>query len=375
VDRIEQVFVSSTYLDLKEERQAVIQTLLQADCMPAGMELFPASDDDRWTLIQRVIDRSDYYVVVIGARYGSVDPQTSVSYTEMEYDCAVSVDIPVMGYVHEDPNQLTIGQTDKSDAAFARMLSFRGKVQERMCKGYRSADDLAGKVALSILHIRRSHPATGWVRADEAFTPEKSQELAELRARVLELEAELVHVSVSPLAGTEALEQGDDPVDVRVILNYWTDKLLEQRQENERHFGISPERISPIRATYTWRTTWNRILAVVGPEMLDEASETDLFAKLAVSAAPSFKSSGKGQPDYRRLDSGSLTVEGQDIVRIQLRALGLIEPSRKKHGVTDRNVYWSLSPLGETQLLKLRARRRVDSEVMVQRPARQTTEP
>jgi hypothetical protein len=68
-EKREQVFVSSTYLDLKEERQEVIQTLLEADCIPAGMELFPASDDDKWTLIKRVIDDSDYYLVVVGGRY------------------------------------------------------------------------------------------------------------------------------------------------------------------------------------------------------------------------------------------------------------------------------------------------------------------
>ena len=42
-----QVFVSSTYKDLTEERQEVIQALLELDCIPVGMEMFPAADDDR----------------------------------------------------------------------------------------------------------------------------------------------------------------------------------------------------------------------------------------------------------------------------------------------------------------------------------------
>jgi hypothetical protein len=57
-----QVFVSSTYRDLQQERQQVMQALLELDCIPAGMELFPATDDDQWTLIKKVIDNSDYYV-------------------------------------------------------------------------------------------------------------------------------------------------------------------------------------------------------------------------------------------------------------------------------------------------------------------------
>ena len=59
-----QVFVSSTYEDLKEERKEVMQALLELDCIPSGMELFPAADDDQWTLIKRVINECDYYIVI-----------------------------------------------------------------------------------------------------------------------------------------------------------------------------------------------------------------------------------------------------------------------------------------------------------------------
>jgi len=58
-----QVFVSSTYKDLTEERQEVIQALLELDCIPVGMEMFPAADDDQWTLIKRLIDDCDYYIL------------------------------------------------------------------------------------------------------------------------------------------------------------------------------------------------------------------------------------------------------------------------------------------------------------------------
>jgi Domain of unknown function (DUF4062) len=71
MERRYQVFVSSTFVDLQIERQATMQALLSLDHFPAGMELFPASDDDQWALIKGVIDDSDYYVLVIGGRYGS----------------------------------------------------------------------------------------------------------------------------------------------------------------------------------------------------------------------------------------------------------------------------------------------------------------
>jgi hypothetical protein len=59
MDKRYQVFVSSTFTDLQEERRQVMQALLELDCIPAGMELFPASDETQWSLIQRVIDDCD----------------------------------------------------------------------------------------------------------------------------------------------------------------------------------------------------------------------------------------------------------------------------------------------------------------------------
>lgn len=48
-----QVFVSSTFLDLQEERQEIMQALLELDCIPSGMELFPAANEDQWSLIKK----------------------------------------------------------------------------------------------------------------------------------------------------------------------------------------------------------------------------------------------------------------------------------------------------------------------------------
>ena len=71
MDKRYQVFVSSTYEDLQEERREVMQALLKMNCIPTGMELFPAADDDSLTLIQRFISDCDYYIVIVGGRYGT----------------------------------------------------------------------------------------------------------------------------------------------------------------------------------------------------------------------------------------------------------------------------------------------------------------
>jgi Domain of unknown function (DUF4062) len=66
MERRYQVFVSSTYTDLIEERRELIQAQLEMECLPAGMELFPAANQSQWELIKQAIDDSDYYVVVVG---------------------------------------------------------------------------------------------------------------------------------------------------------------------------------------------------------------------------------------------------------------------------------------------------------------------
>lgn len=50
-----QIFVSSTFDDLTEERKSVSQALLECDCIPAGMELFPASNKKSWEIIKKLL--------------------------------------------------------------------------------------------------------------------------------------------------------------------------------------------------------------------------------------------------------------------------------------------------------------------------------
>ena len=100
-----QVFVSSTFDDLESERQAVRQSLLELGCIPAGFEPCPAADDDQWTLIKRAIDDCDYYLAIIGGRYGSIGP-SGKSYTQIEYEYAISRNKPVIAFLHSEPTAL-----------------------------------------------------------------------------------------------------------------------------------------------------------------------------------------------------------------------------------------------------------------------------
>lgn len=105
MDKRYQVFISSTFRDLKDERQKVLFALQTANHIPAGMEFFPSANDAPWDVIKRVIGLSDYYVLIIGGRYGSTDEE-GISYTEREYDLAVEQSIPVLAFLHGDPGTI-----------------------------------------------------------------------------------------------------------------------------------------------------------------------------------------------------------------------------------------------------------------------------
>lgn len=355
VERREQVFVSSTYLDLVEERQEVIQTLLEADCIPAGMELFPASDEDRWSLIKRVIDDCDYYVVILGGRYGSVDPAGGLSYTEMEFDYAVERGIPVLGFLHGKPGSIPVDKVDLDEGARAALEQFRDKVSHRMVKFWTTPQELSGAVAKSLIQARKNSPAEGWVRARDAMTPEVQTEMAELRARVAELTTELEGATRHDYNPPPDLAQGADVYLLGIDLHYYLDSQI--NEEGRAHWNE--------RSTYAYRVvkiTWDELLAELGPTLIDEASERALRARLNQVAASWAVDDEEAFPDdFARYESLTAADDVLDDVKVQLVSLGLIEQSPKRHPVSDKNTYWTLTPGGRDHLMRLRAARRPES--------------
>jgi hypothetical protein len=161
MDKRYQVFLSSTYTDLKEERQKVIQTLMEMDCIPSGMELFPAMDEEQFEFIKKVIDDCDYYLLIIGGRYGSVTSE-GISYTEKEYDYAIEKGLKVIALLHGKPDTIPVGKTDKNPLSCEKLSKFRQKVEQgRLVKYWEEASELSGLVSLSLHKTIKTYPAVG----------------------------------------------------------------------------------------------------------------------------------------------------------------------------------------------------------------------
>lgn len=174
MDRRYEVFISSTFVDLEDERAKVMRAVLQLDCFPAGMELFPAADASQWNVIQRAIDRCDYYIVLVAGRYGSLG-ENNLSYTEQEFDYAVKQGIPVLAFVHGNPDSIPFGKTDKNDVARQRLEAFREKVSTgRVRNTWLNPDDLAAKVTQALVNAFKTSPRHGWTRGQAAVAGDEA---------------------------------------------------------------------------------------------------------------------------------------------------------------------------------------------------------
>lgn len=164
-----QVFISSTYTDLQEERAAVTQALLESDCIPVGMEQFPASNMNQMDYIHMMLDDCDYYILILAGRYGSCDTD-GIGFTKKEYDYAISKGIPVMSFLVENVDNLPARDCEKTDAGRKKLEDFRKKVSAgKLIKYYTDVNSLKSAVISSIHRCIQDSPAVGWVRGNNTL--------------------------------------------------------------------------------------------------------------------------------------------------------------------------------------------------------------
>lgn len=189
-----QIFISSTYEDLIVERQKAIDTILAMNQFPVGMEMFSAADEEQWEIIKQTIDCSDFYVLIVGNKYGSVIPDgmpdAGISYTEKEFKYALEKKIPILAFIVAPGVIPTVDKAETDPVKVEALKLFKEKVKkDRLVKFWKNPDELSAQLSQSIYKaiLRGSRP--GWVRTTD-FDIEKSHaEIIRLTERVHTLEA------------------------------------------------------------------------------------------------------------------------------------------------------------------------------------------
>lgn len=203
-----QVFISSTFRDLFDERQDTLKSVLDMGHIPSGMEVFPAVDLEQFEYIKKIIDECDYYVLIIGARYGSTD-DAGMSFTEKEYRYAVEKKKSVLGFIHNDLGNLAVSKTDTGPELALKLDAFRKSVaSNRLVQFWKDREELKSKVIISLHKAISEFPATGWMRADAAASEDLLAQINKLRLENEDLRAktrsELEGLELEDLADIES---------------------------------------------------------------------------------------------------------------------------------------------------------------------------
>lgn len=162
-----QVFISSTYTDLREERQAAVEAILKAGHIPAGMELFTSTNKSQWTIIQRWIDESDIYMLILGGRYGSIDSDTDKSYTHLEYEYAHSINKPLFAVVINDDALRKKTYEEREIQNPVNLEEFRQQVLSYLSAFFSDSKDIKLAVHESLGTLIQDNELNGWVRGNQ----------------------------------------------------------------------------------------------------------------------------------------------------------------------------------------------------------------
>jgi hypothetical protein len=308
---------------------------MEMDCIPAGMELFPAADEEQFQFIKRVIDDCDYYLLIIGGRYGSIDEE-GISYTEKEYEYAVSRGLKVIALIHKNPEEIPFGKSEQNPNLREKLGQFRKKVSSnRLILSWGSAAELPGLVAQSIAKTTKLFPAVGWVRANKAASEDLLIEIntlrkqnADFRDQIKRLQMELAKFDSRP-----ALENLAGLQDKFKLQGTYTDNW---RHQPNQHWEVE--------------VTWEEIFAAVAPYL--DSFPNDGVVKGILAEAAFVKSREDGRDPY-------LNDQLFRTVALQLKALNLVSIQYSQATTGLMLLFWSLTPYGERVMLGARTVKKV----------------
>lgn len=320
MDKKYQIFISSTYEDLKEERESVIKAILDVGHIPVGMEMFSAGDEEQWKLIKKYIDDCDYYIVISAFKYGSMDGY--ISYTEKEYDYAKSIGIPILGFVIKDETKWDSSKIDIGDQnRIEKLKLFKEKIKTKLVSYWSDKNDLYAKVVMSLVKQFNLNPRVGWVKSTGNNSPEVLNEVSRLSKENSELRGIIESYKIS-----EKKEQVEKIKRVLNILknNKWSFSFYYQN-------GKDWENRTEVQLY--------KLFMTIAPEILIEntTSRCNILVGLMFN------------PDKKRKvrDEKIIPTNIMSYILADLSVLELIKPSDKRHPVSDKNEYWSLTDFGK----------------------------
>lgn len=174
-DRRFQIFVSSTFEDLKKERKKAIEVIFERGHIPIALERFSAANKSDLEVIKKVMAECQVYILILGHRYGSIPPGEEISYTELEYELAKQNNLLILPFIlrteeiHKrrkeelDPNNAK----DKAELLnLAKLERFHDSIRQYR-QLWRPEDDFKYKVLKALDDNLKECKKPGFVRVEE----------------------------------------------------------------------------------------------------------------------------------------------------------------------------------------------------------------
>lgn len=169
-----QVFISSTYTDMILERQSAVEAILECGHIPAGMELFAADNKKQFEVIKKWIRNSDVFILILGGRYGSIEPDSKKSYIQKEYEYAKHIGKkPIAILLSENGIRAKISKgdykiTDKEYLS-PEYISFKESItNSKLCSYFDDVASLKNCIYNTLHNCEETQNCVGWIRADMA---------------------------------------------------------------------------------------------------------------------------------------------------------------------------------------------------------------
>src|SRR5206468_12262152 len=116
------VFVCSTFSDLSQEREAVLDAIRCLKLQHDSMEFFGARAQQPIETCLEEVRASDVLVVIVSHRYGSIVRELGISYSEAEYSEGFRLKKPCLVYMR-DENVAILPKHVERDAECLRLLN------------------------------------------------------------------------------------------------------------------------------------------------------------------------------------------------------------------------------------------------------------
>ena len=172
-DRRYQIFISSTFEDLKAERKAAVEAVFQRGHIPIALENFSPSDESDLQVIKRAMKDCQVYIAILGHRYGTVVPGKDYSFTEFEYSLAREYGLKTLTFIlHDDVitkrrSELDCTKDEGELRNFGKLKDFHKRVTDHFRSIFVPGPEFKGSVALALADNLYGWDRPGFIREPE----------------------------------------------------------------------------------------------------------------------------------------------------------------------------------------------------------------